>query len=136
MSESAKGAKVEIMRSQLGRVRGLGASGTGPQTWMAERLAAMALIPLSLWFVYSAVHLAGLPRMGVLAWAASPVNATLLLALVAMTFRHMQMGLQVIIEDYVHQEPYRFVLLLVNRAAALLLALAAGIAVLKLAFHG
>ena len=144
MSETAKasairnasGPRVQVMRSQLGRVRGLGAAKHGTQAWWAERLTALALVPLTLWFVWSAFALAGHPRADVAHWAARPVNATLLLALVIATFYHMQLGLQAVIEDYIHREDQRLVLLLVNKAVAFLLGLASVIAVLKLAFTG
>jgi succinate dehydrogenase / fumarate reductase membrane anchor subunit len=145
MSETAKasatrdvtaGPRVQVMRTQLGRVRGLGAARHGTETWWAERLTGLALVPLTLWFVWAAFALAGHPRADVARWAAHPVNATLLLALVIATFYHMQLGLQVVIEDYVHAEPQRMALLLANRAAAALLGLAAVVAVLRLAFTG
>jgi succinate dehydrogenase / fumarate reductase membrane anchor subunit len=124
------------MRTQLGRVRGLGAARHGTEAWWAERLTSLALIPLTLWFVYAAQHFAGHPRADVAHWIASPVNATLMLALVIATFYHMQLGLQVVIEDYIHREPARVASLLANKAVAFLLGLAAVIATLKLAFTG
>ncbi len=144
MSETAKasaikgatGPRVQVMRSQLGRVRGLGAARHGTGVWWAERLTSVALIPLTLWFIYAASHLAGHSRMDVVHWIASPVNATLMLALVIATFHHMQLGLQVVIEDYIHTDPARMSLLLLIKAVAGLLGLASVIAVLKLAFTG
>jgi succinate dehydrogenase / fumarate reductase membrane anchor subunit len=137
MTDTAKSApQLRVMRSQLGRVRGLGAAGHGAGTWWAERVTSVALVPLTLWFVYAAFHLAGRPRIAAAHWIASPVNATLMLALVLVTFHHMRMGLQVVIEDYIHHERTRLPLLLLNTAVAALLGLACVIAVLKLAFTG
>ena len=132
----AKGLKIETMTSYLGRARGRGASRTGFHHWWLQRLTSIALIPLSLWFVWSVVHLAGAPYAAVRAWGASPVNATLLLALVAATFEHLHLGVQVVAEDYIRTEVLRMPVILAVKAASALLGLAAAIAVLKLAVGG
>ena len=124
------------LRSPLGRARGLGAARSGLQHWRAERLTSVALVPLTLWFVYAALHLSGRPRAAVGHFAASPVNAALLLALVLTTFHHMQLGLQVVVEDYVHTERTKLITLLAIKGAAALLALICSVAVLRLAFTG
>ena len=131
-----KGSETVIMRSLLGRARGLGSAQSGVGHWWAQRMTAMALVLLSVWFILSAMHLAGQPSAVVLAWAGAPMTATLLLALVLATFHHMQLGLQVVIEDYVHANQARLATLLVMKAVVALLAIAAVIAVLKLAFAG
>jgi succinate dehydrogenase / fumarate reductase membrane anchor subunit len=131
-----KGRQAVIMRSLLGRARGLGSAKSGTGHWWAQRVTAMALVLLSVWFIFSAMHLAGQPRAAVRAWASGPMTATFLLALVIATFHHMQLGLQVVIEDYVHAEQPRLIILLVMKAVVALLALSAVIAVLKLAFAG
>ena len=125
-----------IMRSMLGRARGLGSAKSGTAHWWAQRVTALALIPLTLWFIWSILHLAGLPRAAVVLWASSPFVATLLVALILTTFHHMQLGLQVVIEDYIHAERPRLVWLLAMKAVTTLAGLAALIAVLKLAFSG
>lgn len=125
-----------IMRSLLGRARGLGSAQYGTGNWWGQRVTAMALVLLSIWFIFSAMHLAGQPRAVVEAWAANPLTATLLLALVAAAFHHLQLGLQVIIEDYVHITHVRQTSVLVMKAVVALLALTAAVAVLKLAFGG
>ena len=132
----AKDLKIETMRSYLGRARGLGASSTGFQDWWAVRLTSLALVPLTLWFVFSLVQLTGAPYAEVRAWAAGPVHATLLLALIAATFHHMHLGIQTVAEDYVHSDPVRLTLILGVKAASALLGLAGAIAVLKLAIAG
>ncbi|MBV9538116.1 MAG: succinate dehydrogenase, hydrophobic membrane anchor protein [Acidisphaera sp.] len=124
------------MRSQLGRVRGLGAAKHGTHEWWGERLTSLALIPLTLWFLYAAFHFNGHARADVAHWLASPVNAALMIATVIATFLHMRLGLQVVIEDYIHGEPMRMALLLANRAAAYILGILAVVATLKLAFTG
>lgn len=132
----SKSGEPAIMRSLLGRARGLGSAKSGTGHWWAQRVTAMALVLLSVWFIFSAMHLAGQPRAAVQIWASGPVTATLLLALVLATFHHMQLGLQVVIEDYVHADQARLAAVLVMKAVVALLAIAAVIAVLKLAFAG
>ena len=94
MSHSAgkTGPQIRVMRSQLGRVRGLGAAKSGTADWWAERVTSIALVPLTLWFVYAALHLSRLPRAAVALWAGDPINAALLVALVLVTFRHLHWG--------------------------------------------
>ena len=125
-----------VMRSMLGRARGLGSAKSGSATWWAERVTSLALIPLTLWFVWSALHLQGLPRAAVAQWAGRPLVTTLLVALVVTTFHHMQLGLQVVIEDYIHVEKTKMALLLSMKGATILLGLAAVIATLRLALLG
>jgi len=130
----AEKIRIEVMRSQLGRVRGTGSAHAGVHHWYAERVTAMALVPLTLWFIYAMLHLIGQPQQVVAAWVAHPWNTVLLLALIAATFHHMQLGLQVVYEDYVDAKWFMNVLILATKAASFLLGLAAAVAVLRLAF--
>ncbi len=129
----AKAEQVTVMRSQLGRVRGTGSAHAGAHHWKAERVTAIALVPLTVWFVVSVLSHLGVDQPIIAAWAARPLNAALLLALVAMTFHHMHLGLQVVWEDYIHSIPRREAVILATRGACLLLGLLAAVAVLKLA---
>jgi len=122
-----------IMRSGLSRARGLGSAQTGATHWFAERVTGMALVPLTLWFIYSIFSLLGAPRAAVAAWAGHTVNATLLLALVLIMFKHMAMGLQVVMEDYIHSEKLRLVSVLAMKAVVGLFGIAAILAIIKLA---
>ena len=133
---TVEGVNVEVLRTPLGRARGLGAAGTGAAVWWTGRVTSVALVPLTLWFVYVALHLAGRPRQAVAHFAGHPLNAALLLALVLVTFHHMAMGLQVVIEDYVHIERVKTPTLLAVKGAAGLMALACAVSVLKLALAG
>jgi succinate dehydrogenase / fumarate reductase, membrane anchor subunit len=138
MSQATKtsGPQLRVMRSELGRVRGLGAAKSGTGHWWGQRLTAIALVPLTVWFVLAAFHLSGLPRAAVAHWAGHPINTALLVALVLVTFRHLQLGLQVVLEDYIHSEAARTIWLLLLRGAAAFLALLGVLAALKLAFSG
>lgn len=133
---TVEGVNVEVLRTQLGRARGLGAARTGTAVWWTERVTSVALVPLTLWFVYVALHLAGRPRQGVAHFVGHPLNAALLLALVVITFQHMAMGLQVVIEDYIHIERIKMPALLAVKGAAGFMALACAVSVLKLALAG
>jgi succinate dehydrogenase / fumarate reductase membrane anchor subunit len=126
-------AKIAVMRSQLGRARGAGAAHAGSHHWKAERITALALIPLSLWFIIAALSHLGADQPAIAAWAGRPLNAALLLALIAMNFHHMHLGLQVVWEDYIHNIGRREAAILVTRGACLLLGLLAAVSVLKLA---
>jgi succinate dehydrogenase / fumarate reductase membrane anchor subunit len=127
---------IKVMRSPLALARGLGAAKSGVEQWWLERVTSVALVPLTLWFVYAVLHLSGRSRADVAHFVGHPFNAALLLALVLITFRHMQMGLQVVIEDYVHVAAARLVGLLAVKGLALVIGLASAIAVLKLAVSG
>jgi succinate dehydrogenase / fumarate reductase membrane anchor subunit len=124
------------MRTPLGRVRGLGSAEEGVHHWWTQRLTAVALVPLTLWFVASLIQLAGADYGLVTAWIAQPVVAVLLMLLFASGFYHLALGLQVVVEDYVHEEPARIVTLVVIRFACWLLAVVAVFSVLKIAFRG
>ena len=92
------------LRTPLGRVRGLGSAKEGTAHWWAQRLTAIALVPLVLWFAVSLIVLAGADHATVAAWLRDPVAAVLMLLLILAGFHHAQLGMQVVIEDYVHSE--------------------------------
>jgi succinate dehydrogenase / fumarate reductase membrane anchor subunit len=125
-----------MLRSPLGRVRGLGSAKEGVAHWWAQRVTALALIPLTIWFVASVIALAGADYAAVVAWLRSPVVAALLVLLLFATFYHAALGLQVVIEDYVHEEGAKLAAILIVKALCLLLGLAGVLAVLKIAFGG
>ncbi len=124
---------IDVMRSQLGRARGVGPAHSGVHHWWAERITAIALVPLTIWFILSVLRLLGAPQTAVAAWAGNPFNTALLLAMIVMTFHHMQLGVQVVLEDYVDDKRLLTALVLVNKGVALLLGLIAAVSVLKLA---
>ena len=89
------------MRSPLGRAIGLGSAKEGVGHWWAQRVTAIALVPLAVWFVIVVVGLAGADRAVFVDWVRHPVPAVLLVLLLVATFYHGALGLQVVIEDYV-----------------------------------
>lgn len=120
-------------RTALGKVRGLGSAKDGTHHWWVQRLTSIALVPLTLWFVASVVSLVGADHATVAAWVASPVASVLLVLLIAITFHHAQLGLQVIIEDYVHTEALKIAGIILVKFAAAVLGLACILAVVKVA---
>jgi succinate dehydrogenase membrane anchor subunit len=123
-------------RSPLARARGLGSAREGAAHWWAQRLTAVALVPLCLWFVIGLVGVIGEDHRTVTDWIGSPVNAALLVVLIVAAFHHAQLGLQVVIEDYVHHEGLKIAGIILVKFAAILLGLAAVFAVLDISFGG
>jgi succinate dehydrogenase / fumarate reductase membrane anchor subunit len=122
------------LRTPLARARGLGAAHNGTHHWWAQRLTAIALLALVLWFAVSVTALATATYAEAAAWLGRPYNAILMLALIGVLFHHMQLGLQVVIEDYVHGHGWKFAGLIAVKFGSALLAIAAVFAVLKVAF--
>ena len=117
----------------LGRVRGLGSAKSGVQHWWLQRVSSAALLPLTLWFVFSAAGLAGASHAETVAWIGRPLNAVLLLATIGIAFQHTASGMQVIVEDYANSEWAKLGLILAAKAICVLLALASALAVLRIA---
>lgn len=121
-------------RSDLGRVRGLGSAKEGVHHWWMQRLSAIALVPLALWFVAALIAHTGAGYHAVSAWLSSPVVFGLMVLLVSATFYHAALGLQVIIEDYIHREGVKIALILLMKFSCALLALASVVSLLVIAF--
>lgn len=124
------------LRSPLGRVKGLGAAGEGVGHWWAQRVTAVALVPLTVWFVASVTAMAGADYFAMRDWMSSPVVAGLLVLLTVAGFHHAALGLQVVIEDYVHHEGMKIAGILAVKALALVLGLTAALSVLTVLFKG
>jgi succinate dehydrogenase / fumarate reductase membrane anchor subunit len=121
-----------MLRSPLGRARGLGSARAGSKHWWAQRLTAIALVPLTLWFIWSILRLTGASQTDVADWLSSPVRLALLLALIVATFHHLQLGMQVVIEDYVTDEGVKLAAILAIKGLCILLALICVICALTL----
>lgn len=89
------------MRSALGRARGLGSAKDGFHHWWIERLSAIALVPLTLWFACGVISVAGADYATFAAWLGKPWNAGLMICFISAAFLHGKMGMEVIVEDYV-----------------------------------
>ena len=129
---SRRTLQIEVMRSELGRARGLGSARRGSKAWLAERLTALALVPLSLWFVASVVRLEGATRADMVAWLHHPVALVLMLCLIVSMFWHMELGLRVVVEDYVHSNLLRIPMLVLQRGVCIVAAVLCIIAALRL----
>lgn len=123
-------------RTPLRRARGLGSAKSGVGRYIGERVSAVALAPLSIWGLWSAVKLSRGGYAEATAWLRSPVNAALLVLLSAASLYHMQLGMRVIVEDYIHRPLTKTVLLLANAFLCWGLAAVALVAILKVAFGG
>jgi len=122
------------LRSPLGRALGLGSAKEGVEHWWVQRVTAVALIVLALWFVAALVHHLGADHAAAVAWLRSPLTAVAMILLIVATFVHMALGVQVVIEDYVHHEATKVASLLLVRLACWALGAAALFAVLRVAF--
>ena len=124
------------LRSPLGRALGLGSAKEGVAHWWAQRVTAVALVLLLLWFVVSLIALTGADRKAVIAWLHAPFPAIVTMLLLVAGFYHMSLGVQVVIEDYVHDEWIKISALVLNKLVAFALAAAGIFAVLRIAFQG
>ncbi|MBK8907245.1 MAG: succinate dehydrogenase, hydrophobic membrane anchor protein [Rhodospirillales bacterium] len=104
------------LRSSLGRARGLGAANEGVHHWWTQRVTAIALVPLGLWFVFAAISLMGADLAEFRAFFGILGNALMMILLVLVMFYHAAIGMQVVIEDYLHGASRIIVLLAVKFA--------------------
>jgi len=124
------------LRSPLNRARGLGSAKDGLHHWWVQRLTALALIPLVIWFALSLVMMSGADYGMVRAWIGSPVAMVLLILTIVIGLHHGQLGLQVVIEDYVHNDGLKLALIVAVRFIAVLFGLAAVVAIMRIGFGG
>ena len=124
-------------RTPLGRARGLGAAKHGVGAWISERVTAVALVPLTIWAVFAVLQLSATDYYGAVAWlTASPLNPTLMVLLVVVSFLHMHGGMRVVIEDYIEKTLSRTGLLLLNLFVCALAGALAVFSILKVALGG
>lgn len=122
-------------RSPLARAIGLGSAKAGAGTWWAERVSAVSLIPLTLWFAGSVIRQSESDYAAFIGWIRSPLTATVMILLLIALFYHMALGLQVVIEDYVHSGA-KFALVIAARLGSFALATAGIVATLRIALLG
>jgi succinate dehydrogenase / fumarate reductase membrane anchor subunit len=122
------------MSTPLARVRGLGAAKSGTEHFWRQRLTAVANVPLTIAFVLILVSLLGRNHAAAAQILGSPLVAIIMLLCIVSITIHMRIGMQVVIEDYVHDEPARLILLMANTFFAFAVALASAYGILKLSF--
>jgi succinate dehydrogenase / fumarate reductase membrane anchor subunit len=122
------------LRSPVGRVLGLGSAKDGTGHWWAQRVSAVALIPLTLWFLLSLLALPALDYATVRTWLSVPLSGLLAVLLVAVLTYHSYLGTTVVIEDYVHAAGSKILSLLLLRFLYVLVGGAGIFAILHVAF--
>ncbi|MCW5747866.1 MAG: succinate dehydrogenase, hydrophobic membrane anchor protein [Alphaproteobacteria bacterium] len=124
------------LRSPVARARGLGSAKDGTHHWWLQRVTAVALVPLVVWFAVSMLRVAPDSQAAVRAWIASPVTMVMLILAIVTGFWHAVLGIQVVIEDYVHAKGWRIGLDMAVKFAAAGLTVAGVVAIFKIAFGG
>jgi succinate dehydrogenase / fumarate reductase membrane anchor subunit len=124
------------LRTPLSRARGLGSARQGVHHWWAQRITAVALIPLVTWFAISLIMMSGADYAVVRAWIGSPVVMVLLTLTIVIGLHHGQLGMQEVVEDYVHGEGMKLALIVLLRFIAVFFGLAAIVAILRIGFGG
>lgn len=120
------------LRTPLADARGLGSAQSGVHHWWVQRLTAVALIPLTLWFVWIGTDLLGADFDAARAFVGAPLNTLLLAAFIVALFWHAQLGLQVVIEDYVHTRWLEITLQVLVKFAAILGVMASLLALIRI----
>ena len=121
------------MKTHLARVRGLGSAKEGSHHWWMQRLTAIALIPLTVWFAISIISIVGADHAAVVNWFSSPVISIFMILFVSPMVYHSTLGVQVVIEDYIHKERWKFGLLIALKFFGITLGVVAVFSILKLA---
>ena len=124
------------LRSPIGRVTGLGTAKEGVGHWWSQRVTSVALLLLGLWFVASLLRMPNFGHELVTTWIAMPLNAVLLLLLIGTLVYHSQLGVQVVVEDYVHHHGLKIATMLLLTFTHVVVAALAIFAVLRIAFGG
>jgi succinate dehydrogenase / fumarate reductase membrane anchor subunit len=123
------------MRPPLARAIGLGSAKEGVGPWWAARVSAIALVPLTLWFVTTIIAHIGSDYATFIVWLRTPLTAILMILLLMALFYHTALGLQVVIEDYIHSGA-KFAVVIAVRLGCCALATAGVVAALRIAFSG
>ena len=122
------------LQTPYAKVTGRGATRTGTIHFWRQRLTALANVPLTIFLVWLATKLAGAERAEMIGLISNPLVAGLLVLTIISVFWHMELGMSVVIEDYVHSEGLKTALIIANRFFAFALAILSVVAVLKLSF--
>ncbi len=124
------------LRSPLAKAKGLGASGEGSHHFWLQRITALALIPLVLWFCFSIALLPEASYNTITLWLQSPFNAIMMALLVIVSFQHAHLGIQVILEDYIHDHGKRFIAVTFVKFLSYIMMVAGLYAIIKITLGG
>lgn len=127
---------MQDMRTPLGKVRGLGSAKEGTGHFWAQRMSAVALVPLVIYFIILVICLNGADHAQIRATLAHPFHAIVMALFVLTGVYHMRLGMQIVIEDYIHGEGLKIVCVMLNTFFAIVLGAASVFAILKLSFGG
>ena len=122
------------LRTPLARVKGLGSAKEGVSHWWSQKLTSLALVPLVIWLCFSLASIGDMNHAAFVGWVASPMNTVLLSLTLAVGFHHTYLGLQVVIEDYIHGEAMKTTALIAVGFACALFGVVGVFAVLRIAF--
>lgn len=122
------------LQTPLGRVRELGSAGNGVHHWWVQRLTSLALVPLAVWLLVSLLTLPALDFVTLVSWMAGLWTASLLILFVLIASWHSSLGIQVILEDYVHEAGLKTLSLVLSGFIHVVLAAVGVLAVLRIAF--
>jgi succinate dehydrogenase / fumarate reductase, membrane anchor subunit len=122
------------LRTPLKQAKGLGSAKDGVHHWLIQRLTALALIPLTIWFLVSLIGLVGADYHAIQQWLSMPLVTVLMVLFLSVLFYHSELGVQVVIEDYVPAKGARLAALILSRFIHIFLAVSGIIAVLSVAF--
>ncbi|MBP6031116.1 MAG: succinate dehydrogenase, hydrophobic membrane anchor protein [Sphingobium sp.] len=122
--------------TSIGRVRGLGSAKSGPHHWILQRFTAVSNMALVLWLIFSLLHMPGLDYDSVVGWLRQPLVAVPMALMLVSVFWHLKLGLQVVIEDYVHDDGLKFFVIMLLNFYAIGGAALGLFAIAKIAFTG
>jgi len=122
------------LEADIAKVRGLGSAKEGTGHFWHQRLTAIGLIPLSIWFVVNLICVIDAPYAEVVAWIQSPIVTTLLAALIGALLYHVKLGMQIVVEDYLHAEWLKRTSIICLNLGAVLCGLVSIVAILKISF--
>jgi succinate dehydrogenase / fumarate reductase membrane anchor subunit len=120
----------------LAKVLGSGSAKSGVHHWWLQRVTAIGLVPLTLWVVWAVVAIGGAGHTAVVSWMSNPINAALLLIWVTVMLYHAQLGMQVVVEDYIHQPAMALFLHLATKFAVAVGIVVSVLSILRVALGG
>ena len=120
-------------KSDMARARGLGSTKSGSGHWLAQRVTAISNLILMIWAIYSVTTLIGSDFQTFTSWLSAPLNAILMILFIISTFTHAVLGVQVVVEDYIHNEGFKLFKLIGMKLFYIALGLACIFSILKIA---